>query len=499
MADLSRIVCVSNRLPVSAVEGPDKIDFQPSSGGLVTALGPILRKARGVWIGWPGWVTQPESAVRTALSDFSAQSEFELFPVLLDQESIQGFYQGFANEIIWPLFHDLQTRCNFDPKYWSTYLRVQGVFGDEVLTHITGNDLIWIHDYHLMSLGEVLRQRQVKNTLCYFFHTPFPGPDIFTKLPWRASIIESLLSYDLIGFQTKHDLKNFVDCLEFLTDIRCIAKGPLIIARLNGRECRLGCFPISIDFNEFEEIARTPEVEANAQRVRADMNAEYIVLSIDRLDYTKGIPYRIRAFKRLLETDPELKRRIVLLQVVVPSRVEVPEYKELQSEIERLVSQLNGEFGEPGWVPVHHLFRSLTREDVIALYRASNVALVTPLKDGMNLVAKEYCASRIRDGGALVLSEFAGAADEFKDHAFLVNPYDIDGVAKAHESAIAITRDDAQGRMRAMREIVRRSDVLSWATTFLNAAQWEWHSEDGSPRSATIWSRLRRLAKVFDI
>ena len=499
MSDQPRIICVSNRLPVSAREGPEKIEFQPSSGGLVTALGPILRKSGGIWIGWPGTVASSDNQIQQALRDFSADSEFGLIPILLDQASVAGFYQGFSNQIIWPLFHDLQSRCNFEPTFWSAYLQVQTLFGDEVRKHIQPSDLVWVHDYHLMGLGRVLRQAQVKNKICFFFHTPFPSPDIFLKLPWRSDIIESMLSYNLVGFQTKNDLKNFAACVESLTDSRCSKKGAYLSITTNTSETLLGSFPISIDFNEFEEVARSAEVASNSQNIRADMNSEYLILSIDRLDYTKGIPYRIRAFRRLLETEPSLKKRIALLQVVVPSRVEVPEYTQLRVEIEQLVSELNGDFGEPGWVPVHHLFRLLTREDVVAMYRASDIALVTPLKDGMNLVAKEYCASRINNGGALVLSEFAGAADEFKDLAYLVNPYDIDGVARALSQALTATTENAHARMSAIREIVRKADVFRWASSFLTAAGWEWRLNQAAPRPATIWERLRRITNVFDI
>lgn len=499
MPDRPRIVCVSNRLPVSAHEEPDKIQFQPSSGGLVTALGPVLRKERGVWIGWPGAVTSSEAQVRQALADFSSESEFELYPILLDQASRVGFYQGFSNQIIWPLFHDLQSRCNFDPTFWSTYLHVQSLFADEVRKRIKPSDFIWVHDYHLMGLGRVLRQAETNNKICFFLHTPFPSPDIFLKLPWRSDVLNSLLSYNLVGFQTKHDLKNFVDCVGFLTDLNCSNRGELLAIRTNELECLLGHFPISIDFNEFEDVARSTEVETNAQKIRSDMNSEFLILSIDRLDYTKGIPYRIRAFRRLFELDPTLKKRIALLQVIVPSRVEVPEYAQLRLEIEQLVSQLNGDIGEPGWVPVQHLFRMLTKEEVIAMYRASDVALVTPLKDGMNLVAKEYCASRINNGGALVLSEFAGAAAELKHAAFLVNPYDIDGVARALGQALATTKDASQERMREMRDIVRKADVFNWATSFLKSAGWEGTLSGAVARPTTVWERLRRIANVFDM
>ncbi|MBN8549899.1 MAG: trehalose-6-phosphate synthase [Deltaproteobacteria bacterium] len=499
MTEQARIVCISNRLPVSARESEGKIEFQPSSGGLVTAIGPILRSSSGLWIGWPGQVSSTDQQVHDSLKEFSAQSEFELIPVALDQKSLAGFYQGFSNSIIWPLFHDLQSRCNFDTEFWSTYLHVQGLFSTEAQKHIRPNDIVWVHDYHLMGLGRELRRVNISNKMIFFLHTPFPGPDIFFKLPWRLDLIDALLSYDLIGFQTKRDLKNFIDCVEAITGRKCARRGSLFVGKSDSRECLMGAFPISIDFNEFEEIARSEEVANSAQMIRADMGVEYLIVGVDRLDYTKGIPDRIRAFRRLLEMEPALKKKIALLQVVVPSREEVPEYQQLRSEIEQLVTQLNGSFGEPGWVPVHHLFRSLTRAEVVAMYRAADVAIVTPIKDGMNLVAKEYCASRINNGGALVLSEFAGAAEELGEFAFLVNPYDIEGVARALSQALNSSKEDSRGRMKGLRDVIRAADVFVWARSFLSAAQWNLNSENVAPQRKNIWDKLKRISGVFDI
>ncbi len=499
MEEQPRIICVSNRLPVSAQEDSEGITFQPSTGGLVSALGPILRKSSGMWIGWPGAVAASDLQISKSLEGFSDQSEFELFPVILDQDAVKGFYEGFSNSIIWPLFHDLQTRCNFEPDFWSTYLEVQEKFCLEVYKHIRPLDLVWVQDYHLLGLGRALRRRKIKNKFAFFFHTPFPSPDIFLKLPWRSDVMDSMLSYDIIGFQTQRDLKNFVECIDVLTDAEISKAGEHVNIKTQTEECILGSFPISVDFNEIEEIALSVEVALAAEKIRNDMNVEFLVLSIDRLDYTKGIPDRIKAFQKLLELDSTLTRRIGLLQVVVPSRIEVPEYQLLRSEIEQLVTQVNGKYGEPGWVPVHHLFRSLTKEEVISMYSASDVALVTPLKDGMNLVCKEFCAAKTNNAGALVLSEFAGAAVEFKDFAFLVNPYDIEGVAKVLREALAVSKSSNNERMKGLREKIRNSDVFYWAESFLNAADWKSHSPDQSNRSTKIWERLKRITNVFDI
>ncbi len=498
-----RIFCVSNRLPLTATQsGSGQLEFQPSSGGLVTAMGPVLRMARGTWIGWPGAVAESEAVVRDALAQFSAQSECEVLPVFLDPASVSGFYQGFSNSIIWPLFHDLQGRCRFEPEYWSTYRSVQARFRDSIVPRVGQSDLIWVHDFHLMGLGHELRQAGVKNKICFFFHTPFPSPDIFSKLPWRDEILTAMLEYDLVGFQTRRDQSNFINCLESLASLTATSRGGHRFVRgRGGREACLGVFPISIDINEFEEIARSPSVAEQAVAIRADMNVEHLLFAIDRLDYTKGIPARLKAFRRLLEIEPAFKRRIALLQVVVPSRTDNPEYQQLLSEIEQLVTQINGAHAVPGWVPVHHLYRSLTREELVAMYRASDLALVTPLKDGMNLVAKEYGACRINSSGALVLSEFAGAADEMAGSVELVNPYDVDGVARAISLTISMPQEQLRARMKALRDQLKHADVFEWARSILKAAGWEWPSQSTNPRPTptTIWERLRKVTRVLEM
>lgn len=499
MQEFPRIICVSNRLPLSATEDSGKLEFIPSSGGLVSAMGPILRKSQGIWLGWPGQLAKSEEEIAEALTKFSADSEFDLYPVILDQQAVDGFYNGFSNSIIWPLFHDLQSRCKFEAGYWSTYLEVQQRFREQVLKVVRADDLIWVHDYHLMGLGQELRNLGIKNKICFFLHTPFPAPDIFYKLPWSKDVINSMLSYNLIGFQTNNDLKNFVECYDLYAEKKSVPTGNFYNIKSADGQTLAGSFPISVDFQELEVIANSQVVEEAMNKLRADINVDYLVLSIDRLDYTKGIPYRIKAFGKLLEMEPDLKKRIVLLQIVVPSRVEVEEYQQLKLEIEQLVTNVNGELGEPGWMPVQHIFRSFTREEVLAMYRASDVALVTPLKDGMNLVAKEFCVSHVNNEGTLVLSEFAGAAKELKDFAFLVNPYDVNGIAVALKQAIESSDFDTNQRMQRAREQIKNADVFNWASSFLRAIGWEWSSMERPPRPRTKWEHLIKISRVFDI
>ena len=467
-----RILVVSNRLPVVVERRGEEWCLQPGSGGLVTALSAALRHRGGTWIGWPGIVDADVTEVARPLAAFGREAAYDLEPVWLTAEEHHGFYHGFSNEIIWPLFHDLQSLCNFDPNYWRVYGAVQERFADAVVRRAGPADFIWAQDYHLMGLGYQLRQRGCTSRIAFFLHTPFPPPDIFCKLPWRADVLESLFTYDLIGFQTPRDRDNFADCVRRLKPkVRLQrGRGGLHTLRHEGRSALVGAFPIGIDYAEFGGAAASERVSQRVHELREEMPNTQIILGLDRLDYTKGIPYRLKAFRLALERYPELHRNVTLLQVVIPSREAVPEYQELKAEIERLVSQVNGEFTQPGWVPIHHVFRSLEREELLAFYRVADVALITPLKDGMNLVAKEYCACQIDGNGVLILSEFAGAAVQLGRDALLVNPYDSDHVAEAIRAAVSKRHHARRPAMRRMRRAVERQDVYWWTEQFLRAS-----------------------------
>jgi alpha,alpha-trehalose-phosphate synthase [UDP-forming] len=464
-----RLVVVSNRLPVVIEQDGDTWGCRTGSGGLVTALSPILRRRGGLWIGWPG-VSEQSLGVYKVLAVQAHTLGYELQPVWLTPEEQEGFYHGFANEIIWPLFHDLQSRCNFVPTYWVRYGAVNEKFAD-VVRHCTGpGDFIWVQDYHLMGLGRRLRQGGLSNRAGFFLHIPFPPPDVFCKLPWRSEVLEGLLSYDAIGFQTPRDRGNFADCVRTLlpgTRLRRYRGG--IRAERDGRATMIGAFPIGIDYEEFAGPAACAGVTERVRALRGEMQSEQIVVGLDRLDYTKGIPDRLRAFRLALQNWPELQRRMTLIQVVVPSREAVPEYQDLKAEIERLVAQINGQYTQHGWVPIHYVFRSLEREELLAYYRAADVALLTPLKDGMNLVAKEYCACQIEGDGVLILSEFAGAAVQLRRDAVLVNPYDLEGVAEAIRRAVLMTRQERRPAMRRLRRTIQRQDIHWWTERFLQA------------------------------
>lgn len=477
-----RLLVVSNRLPVSVKRDESgQAAAVPSSGGLVSALTPILSEYGGTWVGSTGFASNGaahDTEIRKLLAATTRGTSVRYLPVFLSAEEQTSFYEGFSNEILWPLFHDLQSRCNFAPRYWDYYQRVNQRFAAVTLKASQPNDVIWIQDYQLMDVGRYIRQKRPEGTLAFFMHIPFPAPDIFEKLPWRRQILESLLEHDLLGVQTPRDERNLVACIRsFLPGVEVEREHDYRRVLYRSRQTRLQAFPISIDFEQFAQGAASAEVGRRAFEIRRQLNGVRIAIGIDRLDYTKGIPERLRAFARFLRDYPAMRGHISLYQVVVPSRESITGYRRLMDEIERLVAHINGDHSQPGWVPIHYVHRSLPRKELLALYRAASLALITPLKDGMNLVSKEFCAARTENDGVLILSEFAGAAPELRRGALLVNPYDELGIAEALNRALTMEPQEQRRRMLRMRAWVRRHDILHWRDSFFAAL-------DGHPAPA---------------
>jgi trehalose 6-phosphate synthase len=465
-----RFVAVSNRLPVVLERTPENgWRARSSPGGLVTALAPVLRDRGGMWIGWPG--TTEQTDLTTPMEAASRDTGYRLHPVALTEEEVEGFYHGFANSVLWPLFHDLVTRCDFSPEFWHTFEQVNRKFAQAIQTRSRANDYIWVQDYHLVAVGRHLRALGVERKCGFFLHIPFPPLEVFFKLPWRAQILRSLLDYDLVGFHTLRDRRNFLECVKALVPgVRTSGKGSVITAHCPGRDVRVGSFPIGIDYGEISARAASREVVKATRQLAEELRGQCIVLGADRLDYTKGIPERLQAFRNALRRYPELRGKITLIQLVSPSRVGVPEYENLRGEIERLVGEINGEFTELGRVPIHYRYRNLPRDELLAHCRVADIALVTPLRDGMNLVAKEYCACQVDENGVLILSEFAGAAAQLHRWASMVNPYDVEGVADAIREAFAMDPGERKRRMRGLRESIRRHNIFRWVDSFLRAS-----------------------------
>lgn len=477
------LVVASNRLPVVLERADGGWSVRPGSGGLVTALSPVLREHGGHWVGWPGVADVDADDVAGPLEELNRQRGYRLVPVELSGTERDRYYYGFSNEILWPLLHELPTQYRFDPAYWDAYRRVNRKFAGVLHRRASDDDLVWVHDYHLMGVARSLRERGRTGPTAYFLHTPFPARDLFLKLPWRDALVEGLLSYDLVGFQTLLDRDNFLDAVSALRPgARTRGEGRVVECRVDGRAVRTGAFPVSIDVEAFEELAAGAEVESRLRELRDRFGGRSIVLGVDRLDYTKGIPHRLDAFRTLLEAHPELRGEVSLVQVVVPSREGIPEYSDLKEQIEKQVGQINGQFSRHGWVPVHYYYRSLDRTQLAAYYRRADAALVTPLKDGMNLVAKEYCAAQVEGDGALVLSEFAGAAAQLRDGALLVNPFDVSATAKALHRALDLPDEERRRRMEALRAAVRGRDIFRWTESFLRAAEGRLDAGDDLPR-----------------
>jgi len=454
-----KFVVVASRLPVDRVEGPDgRTEWQPSPGGLVTALEPVMREAGGAWIGWSGDAGPAPGA-------FQADG-LHLVGLALSETEVRNFYEGFCNATLWPLYHDVIAPPQFHRRWWEAYVTVNRRFAQAAAEQAAPGATVWVHDYQLQLVPRMLREQRDDVRIGFFNHIPFPGYEIFAQLPWRRQVVEGLLGADLLGFQRRADATNFLRACRRAVGL--VTKGSTVRVDEPGgsREIRAAAFPISIDAAGLAEVARRDEVGKRARDIRAALGEPSLVLlGVDRLDYTKGILHRLRAYGELLD-DGRLGPRPVLIQVASPSRERVEAYQTLRDEVEVMVGRIHGQHGEVGYSPVHYLHQSYPREEMAALYLAADVMLVTPLRDGMNLVAKEYVASRYDEGGTLVLSEFTGAADELAG-AFGVNPHDIEGLKNTIVRAATATPAEARRRMRAMRRRVREHDVARWAADFL--------------------------------
>lgn len=463
-----RLIILSNRLPFVLFQNAEGWQVRPSPGGLVTALGPVLRNRGGMWIGWPGAAGKLH-AWKTLLQRTRGIG-YRIAPVHLSQSELRDYYYGFANEIIWPLFHCQPSRCNFHLHYWQRYRQVNQKFASVVHKHTQAQDYIWVHDYHLMQVAAHLRALQVGSALGFFLHIPFPPPHLFQQLPWRREVLEGLLAYDLLGFQIEQHRNHFIQCVKIrLPEARVKAHKEYLLVHMGNRTTRVQHFPIGIDYETFAQSANTPQVDERQQEILHATDGRTLILGLDRMDYTKGIPQRLEAIRTLFLRYPALRTRITFVQVAVPSRMEVPAYAQLRHEVEQQVGEINGQFTAPGWVPIHYLFRSLSRQELLAYYRSAQIALLTPLDDGMNLVAKEFCACSCEKPGVLILSEFAGAAAQLAPHALIVNPYDVEGTAQAIYLAYRMPRKERALRMSALQAIVRKENVFHWVSSFLRA------------------------------
>ncbi|MCZ7436291.1 trehalose-6-phosphate synthase [Micromonospora sp. WMMC241] len=456
----SPLVVVANRLPIDDSVAPDgAFEWRRSPGGLVSALHPLLRHTPATWVGWAGGTgPAPE------LPDVDG---VRMRTVPLSAEDFRDHYEGFANATLWPLYHDAVEQPEYHRRWWEAYQRVNQRFAEAAAEAAEPGGLVWVQDYHLQLVPGLLRALRPDLRIGFFLHVPFPPPELFMQLPRRSELLRGMLGADLIGFQRAQAAHNFAQLAAKVLGLSATDRR----IGVDDRVVRIGAFPVAIDTAEMSALAARPEVADRARRLRQDLGQpEKVILSVDRMDYTKGIEQRLKAYRELLASGDVKVRDTVLVQVAVPSRDRVGQYQILRDRVEHQVGRINGEFGRVGEPAIHYLSQPFDRAELVALYRVADVMAVTPLRDGMNLVAKEYVAARVDGTGALLLSEFAGAAAEL-EQAYLVNPHDLDGLKQGLLAALRAGPEDVAARMRAMREHLAHNDIHAWAASYLSALE----------------------------
>ena len=482
---LKNITIISNRLPVSprtTIDGSWELD--PSVGGLVSALDPILRQRGGRWLGWSGHHGDMSQDLINKFTEAGCERGYEMVPIPLSSADIEGYYNGFSNRAIWPLFHNLPGQCVFEPQHWKAYQRINRKFASALSEHANDSQEVWVHDYHLMMVARELRNLGRDVALGFFLHIPFPPPQTFAVLPWCKEILTGLMDYDLLGFQTDQDRDNFLECLTLILGSNSLPVQGAVTGSIQPKLLRnsrrdqekllantgtkVGTFPISVDCESIEQLSDSVEVGKLTAHVSEELRGRKMIFGADRLDYTKGLLQRMKAYQCFLREHPELHGKVTFIQFIVPGRETIPEYYCIHQEIERLVGKIAGEFTQPGWVPLHYMYRKLSMQELVGYYRAADVALVTPVKDGMNLIAKEYCAARTDEDGVLILSDFAGAARELYQGAITINPYDEESLTAAIYKACTMDINERRSRMHVLHQIVKEWNVYDWVDAFLD-------------------------------
>jgi trehalose 6-phosphate synthase len=452
---MSRLVVVSNRV--------GNLDDEAQAGGLAVAVGAALRSTGGIWFGWSGNIADDNTPTPVAMQESGGTT---VATIDLTEREHEGYYLGFSNQVLWPVFHYRLDLAEFEANFLSTYRQVNERFAEALAPLLREGDVIWVHDYHLIPLGEALQGKRPHSAMGFFLHIPFPPPQVLAAIPNYETLVRALFFYDIVGFQTEADVDNFRQSVLKDFDGELLTDGRL---RAFGRTLSVKAFPIGIDVEQFLSFANGEDAERIRRRLDRRTTAMRHVIGVDRLDYSKGIPQRLRAFQRLLELHPEYHRVVTLMQIAPPSREAVEAYADITTELEQLSGHINGRFAEFDWTPVRYIHRNVARRTLAALFRGSMVGLVTPLRDGMNLVAKEYVAAQDpADPGVLVLSRFAGAAEEMRE-AVIVNPYDTDGTARALHEALSMPLPWRQERHEALLERIKQGDVHIWAQQFLEA------------------------------
>jgi trehalose 6-phosphate synthase/phosphatase len=458
---MSKTIIVSNRLPVKIKEENSQLSYHPSEGGLATGLGSIYKEGDNIWIGWPGLaISAPQKQEEVAV-ELKKQN---MKPVFLSTQEIEDFYEGFSNETLWPNFHYFNQYTVYDEDLYQAYHKVNQKFAQQIEEVTEDGDTLWIHDYQLLLLPEMIREKNPNISIGFFLHIPFPSYESFRQIPWRRQLLNGMLGADFLGFHTYDDMRHFLSSVNRLAGLSN-SNG---IITVKNRIVMADALPMGIDYDKYEKSASSPDTLAREVRYRTSIGDVKLMLSIDRLDYSKGIPQRLKAFETFLEKHADFREKVSLLMVVVPSRDTVPKYKQLKEEIDLLVGRINGKYGRLNWTPVHYFYRSFPLPALSAFYRMAHVALVTPLRDGMNLVCKEYIASKLDKKGVLILSEMAGASKELSD-SILINPNNIDKMVSAMHTALTMPDQMQIDHMETMQNSLRRYNIHSWVKLFMDS------------------------------
>lgn len=461
---MPKTIIVSNRLPIKIEKDQsDQFEYKPSEGGLATGLGSIYKEGDNVWLGWPGL---PVNKAEEREEVTQKLAEANMRPVFLTRTEIEEYYEGFSNETLWPNFHYFNQYAVYNDNFWNAYKKVNRKFAKELGEIMEEGDTIWIHDYQLLLLPEMIREQHPECSIGFFLHIPFPSYESFRLLPWRRELLMGMLGADFIGFHTYDDMRHFLSSVNRLASIGN-TNGQM---NVGNRLVQADALPMGIDYERYAESAAHPDTLAREVRYRTSLGEVQLILSIDRLDYSKGIPQRLRAFEQFLLENEEFRGKVSLLILVVPSRDQVPMYASLKEEIELLVGRVNGKFGRINWTPIHYFYRSMPLTALSAFYRMSQVALVTPLRDGMNLVCKEFIASKLDKKGVLILSEMAGSAKELSD-AILINPNDTNELVCAMKEALTMPEEEQVERMEIMQESLKRYNIHAWVSLFMQRLQ----------------------------
>ena len=456
----AKTIIVSNRLPVRIVKENDQLTFTPSEGGLATGLGSIYKQGDNIWLGWPGAVLNNKAEEKLTKDQLKEQN---MAPVFLTDEDIELYYEGFSNETLWPNFHYFNQFSEFKQEYWESYKAVNQKFADQLLKNANPGDTIWIHDYQLLLLPALVRAQRPNISIGFFLHIPFPSYESFRLLPWRRELLLGMLGADFLGFHTYDDTRHFLSSVSRLAGYGN-EHGHI---NYNNRQIMADALPMGIDYEKYAQVAAAPETLEREVRYRTNVGSEKLILCIDRLDYSKGIPQRLLAFEKLLERYPEYLEKVSILMVVVPSRDQVGKYKELKEEIDLLVGRINGKYSRLSWTPIHYFYRSFPLHALSAFYRMAHVCLVSPMRDGMNLVCKEFIASKLDKKGVLILSEMAGASKELSD-ALLINPNNRYQMVEAIREALEMNEEEQIQRMTVMQNTLKRYNIYSWVELFMN-------------------------------